>query len=62
MRKDRERFAVVRELVATLYPDGQVQDRIVRWFAFWHRHGDYLVERVIEEIEPDSAYFKIVSL
>lgn len=62
VRKDRERFAAVRELVATLYPGGRVQDRVTGWFAYWHEFGDYLVSRLVEEIEPDSDGFRIVSL
>lgn len=62
VRKDRERFAAVKELVATLYPDRHVQDRITGWIAFWCEHGDLLVERLVEEIAPDAPEFRIVSL
>ncbi|HVE70229.1 MAG TPA: bacillithiol biosynthesis BshC [Thermoanaerobaculia bacterium] len=61
-RKDRERRDAVRDVVSTLYPDRHVQDRVVSWFAYWCRYRELLVERVVEEVEPDSAYFKIVSL
>ena len=62
VRKDRERFAAARELVATLFPDRHVQDRIVGWFAQWNESGDHLIERLIEEIEPDSDVCRIVTL
>ncbi|HEX8154208.1 MAG TPA: bacillithiol biosynthesis BshC [Thermoanaerobaculia bacterium] len=62
VRKDRERFAAVRELVATLYPDRHVQDRVAGWIAYWCEYDRYLVDRLIEEIEPDSPNFKVVSL
>ena len=62
VRRDRERFAAVHEVVSTLYPDRNVQDRVVSWFAWWCEYRELLVERVIEEVEPDSAYFRIVSL
>ncbi|HEV7768953.1 MAG TPA: bacillithiol biosynthesis BshC [Thermoanaerobaculia bacterium] len=62
VRKDRERYAAIRELVSTLYPDRHVEDRIVGWFAYWHVYGNQLAERVIEEVEPDSAFFKIAVL
>ncbi len=62
VRKDKERLAAARELVATLYPDRHVQDRVVSWFAYWCTHGEHLVERVLDELEPDSACFRIVSL
>jgi bacillithiol synthase len=62
VRKDRERYAATRELVATLYPDANVQDRVVSWFAYWCQYERQLIERVIEEIEPDSDHFRIVSL
>lgn len=62
VRKDRERYAATRELVATLYPDRHVQERVVSWFAYWCRYGETLVRRMVEEVEPDSAYFRIVAL
>ena len=62
VRKDRERYAATRELVATLYPDRHVQDRVVSWFAYWTKYGQTLVDRMIEEIEPDADAFKVVDL
>ena len=62
VRKDRERYAATRDLVATLYPDRKVQDRVVSWFAYWCQYERQLVDRVLEEIEPDSDHFRIVSL
>jgi uncharacterized protein YllA (UPF0747 family) len=62
VRKDRERYAAMRELVATLYPDGHVQDRVVSWFAYWVEQGQHLVDRVVEEVEPDRAFFRIAVL
>ena len=61
VRKDRERYAAVRELVATLYPDRNVQDRVVSWFALLCRN-ESLVQRVVDEVEPDSAFFKVIEL
>jgi len=61
-RKDRQRWQAVHEVVATLYPDRHVQDRVVSWFPYWHRFGSHLVERVVDEIEPDSDTFCVVSL
>ncbi|HKO56803.1 MAG TPA: bacillithiol biosynthesis BshC, partial [Thermoanaerobaculia bacterium] len=61
-RKDRERFAAVRELVATLHPDRHVQDRVVGWIAYWCEFRDHLTERLIDCIEPDSDHFRIISL
>lgn len=62
VRKDRERYAAARELVAALFPDRQVQDRVAGWFAYWSESGNHLVERLIEEIEPDSDVCRIVTL
>jgi hypothetical protein len=62
VRKDKERYLAVRELVVTLYPDRQVQDRVVSWFGYWSEYGKHLVDRFIDEVEPDSDAFKIVSL
>lgn len=62
VRKDRERHAAIRELVATLYPDRHVQDRIVSWFSYWCRYGSHLADEVVANAEPDSGVFKIVGL
>jgi uncharacterized protein YllA (UPF0747 family) len=62
VRKDRERYAAARDLVAALFPDRNVQDRVVGWFAYWSESGNHLVERLIEEIEPDSDVCRIVTL
>jgi uncharacterized protein YllA (UPF0747 family) len=62
VRKDKERYAATRELVATLYPDRHVQDRVVSWFAYWCELGEPLVAQMIEEVEPDSADCTIMSV
>ncbi len=62
VRKDKERYLALRELVATLYPDRHAQDRVVAWFGYWCEYGKHLIDRFIDEVEPDSDAFKIVSL
>jgi len=62
VRKDRERWTAARELVAALYPDRHVQDRVVGWFAYWKEFGNHLVERLVEEVEPDGEVCKIVEI
>lgn len=61
-RKDRERYAAVRELVATLVPDGSPQDRLTGWFGYWNEHGKRLIDRMIDEAEQDEDVCKVVSL
>ena len=61
-RKDRERYAAVRELVATLVPDGSPQDRVTGWFVYWQEHGRRLIDRMIDEAELDEDVCKVVSL
>lgn len=62
LRKDRERFIAARELVATFYPDRQVQDRVIAWVPYWLRFGEAMLDRLVSEIEPDAPVFKIVSI
>ncbi len=62
VRKDRERYAALRELVATFYPDRIVQDRCVAWFALWSDAGDHLLDALVDAVEPDSEICRIVSL
>jgi len=62
VRKDRERWLAVRELVATLYPDRHVQDRVVGWIAYFCQYDKLLTARMVEEIEPDAPICKIVAL
>ncbi|HJW95857.1 MAG TPA: bacillithiol biosynthesis BshC [Thermoanaerobaculia bacterium] len=61
-RKDRERLLAVRELVATLFPDRHVQDRVVGWIPFFCRYDGLLIERMIDEIEPDAPVCRIIAL
>lgn len=61
VRKDRERWTAARDLVAALYPDRHVQDRVAGWIAYWMEFGNHLVERLIEEVEPDSDVCRIVT-
>jgi len=61
-RKDRERYAAVRELVATLVPDGAPQDRVAGWFGYWQHYGSHLIERMIGEAAQDEDVCKVVSL
>jgi uncharacterized protein YllA (UPF0747 family) len=61
-RKDRERYAAVRELVSTLVPDGKPQDRVTGWFGYWQQYGPHLIDRMIEEAEQDEDVCKVVSL
>ena len=62
VRKDKERYAAARELLATLYPDRHVQDRIVGWFPYWLQHGQALIDQMVGEIEPDSDSFSIIGV
>jgi uncharacterized protein YllA (UPF0747 family) len=61
-RKDRDRWAAVRELASILYPDGHVQDRVEGWIAYWCEFRDDLVARLVEEAEPDAPFCTIVGL
>jgi bacillithiol synthase len=62
VRKDRERFAATRRAIATFFPDRKVQDRVVGWLPLWLQYGDALIERMIEEIEPDSDTFGVIEV
>ena len=62
VRKERERWMALRELVATFHPDGHVQDRVVGWFAYWSQFGNHLATRMIDCIEPDAPSFSVISL
>ena len=62
VRKDKERYAAAKELLATLYPDRHVQDRIVGWFPYWLQYGQTLVDQMIDDIEPDADTFSITAL
>jgi uncharacterized protein YllA (UPF0747 family) len=62
VRKDKERYAAARELLATLYPDRHVQDRIAGWYPYWSQYGRHLIDSMIDEIEPDTASFSIIGI
>lgn len=61
-RKDRERLLAVRELVATLFPDRHVQDRVVGWIYYFCQYDKLLIERMVDEIEPDAAVCRIIAI
>jgi bacillithiol biosynthesis cysteine-adding enzyme BshC len=62
VRKEKERWTALRELVATFHPDGHVQDRVVSWFAYWCEFGNHLATRMTDCIEPDAPSFSVISL
>ena len=62
VRKDKERFHAARELASTFYPDQHVQDRIVAWLPWWCEYRQVLLDRLVNEVEPDAPAFKIVGL
>lgn len=62
VRKDKERYAAARELVSTFYPDRNVQDRVVGWIDAWCRYGELVVQRMVDEIEPDSDNVAIIGI
>jgi len=62
VRKDKERYAAAKELLATLYPDRHVQDRVVGWFPYWLQQGRGLVDLMIDEIAPDADSFSIIGV
>ena len=62
VRKDKERYAAAKELLATLYPDHHVQDRVVGWFPYWLQQGRGLVDLMIDEIVPDADTFSIIGV
>ena len=61
-RKDRERYAVAKELVSTLNPDGHVQDRVVNWFALQTKFGDAMLPAIVDVAQPDDDHFRIVGI
>lgn len=61
-RSDLVRYQQIRRVRETLVPDGVPQDRHVGWITLWLQHGEHLVERMIEAIEPDSDSVRIVGL
>jgi bacillithiol synthase len=61
-RRDRNRHDFLRRLTATLHPDGHVQDRVAGWFPWWCRYGEHFMQRLIEEVEPDSDSFRIAGI
>ncbi|HUF19016.1 MAG TPA: bacillithiol biosynthesis cysteine-adding enzyme BshC [Thermoanaerobaculia bacterium] len=62
MRKDGERYNALVRLAETLHPDGAPQDRHVAWITFWTQYGSHLVERIVDEVEPDAPVLKVVGL
>jgi hypothetical protein len=34
----------------------------VSWYAYWHIYGAAITEQMLEEVEPDSTFFKLAVL
>lgn len=62
VRKDRERHAAAREVVATFFPDDHVQERVASWYAYLLRHGDGVIARLAQRCAPDRAECAVVPL
>ncbi len=62
LRKDTERYGALSRLVETLNPDGAPQDRHIGWITFWMQYRDRLVERILDQVEPDAPALKVVGL
>lgn len=62
LRRDRERYNAISRLTETLHPDGAPQDRHIGWITHWIQYGTHLVERILDEVEPDKPVLKVVGL
>lgn len=61
-RRDRERYQAITRLLDTLAPARVPQDRTVGWVTFWLQRGVSLIERVVDEVEPDTDRWKVVGI
>lgn len=62
VRRDGERYKALSSAHDELMPDGVPQDRVVSWLPFWLEYGSRLVDRMVEQIDPDSDTGVVVSL
>jgi bacillithiol synthase len=62
LRKDTERYGAISRLVETLNPDGAPQDRHIGWITFWIQYRNRLVERILDQVEPDAPVLKVAGL
>lgn len=62
LRRNRERFQAIRKLSTTLFPGSVPQDRIIAWIGYWLRYGRRMVDRIVEEVQPDSDRVRIIGL
>ncbi len=61
-RRDAERHRAVTRLCGTLFPGGVPQDRRSAWIGLWLQYRAALVERLVEQIEPDATTFRITGV
>ena len=61
-RRDAERAHAVQRLLELLAPGSVPQDRVTGWVTFWLTYRASLLQRLIEEIEPDQPLLKIIGL
>lgn len=61
-RRDRERWEALSRLQSILYPGGAAQDRVAGWIGWWSGFGSSLVERLIDDADPDSPVVRITGI
>jgi len=61
-RRDRERHAALDRAHRILMPGGVAQDRTIGWVGYWMTYGPRVVERLVDEIDPDANELKIVGV
>jgi len=62
VRRNRERFEAIRRFSTTLFPGGVPQDRVIAWVAYWFQYGRRVVERMVDQTQPDSDRVRIIGL
>lgn len=61
-RRDHERHRALARLLGTVAPNGTPQDRTIAWLSFWLVYGRRLIDRVVEEVEPDQDRWKVIGV
>jgi bacillithiol synthase len=61
-RRDREEVAAIERVFAMLQPAGTPQDRVAAWLPWLERHGEKMIDRLIEGCVVDRDFCEVLSL
>lgn len=61
-RRDREEVRAIERIFATLQPGGAPQDRVAAWLPWHERHGEGMIDRLVDGCAIDRDCCEVIPL